>query len=96
MTVARFYEMRAVEGKQDDLEVALRNLADCARSLAGCEGVELLRDKDDDGHFFLIEKWVSADVHRNARAAFPNETVAPAVAAMASQNGAYLDYLKTL
>jgi quinol monooxygenase YgiN len=96
MTVARFYEMRAVEGKQADLEDALRNLADCARSLAGCEGVELLRDAADEGHFVLIEKWVSADVHKSARAAFPNETVAPAVAAMASQNSAYLDYLKTL
>lgn len=97
MTTARFYIMHAAEGKDAALETALRALADAVRPVAGCEGVELLRDSGNERRFFFIEKWASIEAHKEGGKALGKEIFAPVMAALdGPPDGSYLDYLKTL
>lgn len=97
MTVARHYVMHAAEGKDAQLETALRDLADKVRPIPGCEGVELMRDIGNERRFIFIEKWESVDAHKGAGAHLPKETLAPVMATLdGPPDGGYLDYLKTI
>jgi quinol monooxygenase YgiN len=97
MTIARLYVLHAAEGKDAALETALRNLADAVRILAGCEGVELMRDSGNERRFVFIEKWESVEAHKAGGEAISKEVRAPVGASLASPpDGSYLDYLKVL
>ncbi|SNS77667.1 Antibiotic biosynthesis monooxygenase [Sphingomonas laterariae] len=95
MTVARHYVMHAAAGQDAVLETALGGLADAVRKLAGCEGVELLRDIGNERRFVFIEKWASVDAHKAAGEQLPKDAIAPVMGALdGPPDGAYLDYLK--
>ncbi len=97
MTVARHYVMHAAEGKDAMLEAALGNLADAVRSVAGCEGVEMLRDLGNERRFIFIEKWESIEAHKSGGKLIPKEIFAPMMAALdGPPDGAYFEYLKTI
>ena len=97
MTVARHYVMHAAEGKDAALEAALTALADAVRTIAGCEGVELMRDCGNERRFVFIEKWASIEAHKEGGKTLDKSIFAPMMAALdGPPEGAYLDYLKTL
>jgi Uncharacterized conserved protein len=97
MTTARFYIMHAAEGLDAMLETALNDLADAVRPLAGCLGVELMRDSGNERRFIFIEKWASIEAHKEAGKALGKEALAPVWAALdGPPDGSYLDYLKTI
>jgi quinol monooxygenase YgiN len=94
MTVARLYRMTAADGKEQALLEALTDLERVVRPLAGCVGVELLRDARKPGSFLFIEKWASIEAHKGASSTLPKETLGPVMATLAGPpEGAYLDYL---
>ena len=97
MTVARHYIVYAAEGKVDELERALRNLADAVRAVGGCRGVDVMRDLDDERRYVFIEKWESVEVYKASSAKMPNEAVAPMMAALQGPpHSAYLEFLAML
>lgn len=97
MTVARHYVMHAAEGKDASLETALNALAVTVRGIAGCEGVELLRDCGNERRFVFIEKWTSIEAHKEGGKQVSKEVFAPVMGALdGPPDGAYFDYLSTL
>jgi quinol monooxygenase YgiN len=103
MTVARHYTMYAAEGKGAALEMALCEFADTLMAVAGVEGVEVLRDIDNERRFVFIEKWESIDAHK-AAGSNPQDVPAEAHVALkqvmaaveGTPDGAYLDYRKAV
>lgn len=96
MTIARHYIVCAAEGKTDELESALRNLANAVRAVVGCHGVDVMRDLDDERRYVFIEKWESIEVYKASSAKLPKEVVAPMMAALdGPPQAAYLDLLAT-
>jgi quinol monooxygenase YgiN len=97
MTIARTYFMHAKEGHGAALEAALTALADAVRPIAGCSGVDLLRDMVDDRRFLFIEKWDSKEAHENGGNSLPKDALTPVMAVLdGPPDGAYFDYLKTV
>jgi quinol monooxygenase YgiN len=97
MTVARVYIMHAMESADATLEAALDALADAVRPIAGCEGVELLRDIGNERRFLFIEKWSDEEAHKAAGPQLAKDVLAPVMAALdGPPDGAYFDYLKTV
>lgn len=97
MTVARHYVMHAAEGKDATLEAALGQLADALAGIAGCEGVELLRDLGNERRFVFIEKWTTVEAHKAGGAQLPKAVMGDIMGALdGPPDGAYLDYLKTV
>ncbi|HET6733383.1 putative quinol monooxygenase [Mycobacterium sp.] len=97
MTVARHYIVYAAEGRTDELDTALRNLADAVRAVAGCHGVDVMRDLEDERRYVFIEKWESVEVYKASLAKLPNEVVAPMMAALdGPPQAAYLDLVAAL
>lgn len=97
MSIVRHYVMRAAEGREEALEEALAELADVARGLAGNEGVELLRDQDDTGRFFFIERFASIEDHKNGGANLPKPLMSRIMEALdGGPDGGYLVPLKAV
>ena len=97
MTIARHYIMTAKPGTGDALRSALEALADAVRPLAGCEGVEMLRDTEAADRFVFIEKWASIDAHKSAASQLPKEAFGPMMATLAGRpDGSYLEYGKII
>jgi quinol monooxygenase YgiN len=96
MTIARHYVMEATPGQEKALEAILLALADdMTGSMAGCLGVELLRDAGNVARFVLIEKWQSVEAHAAAVAGFSRETAKALRATLAHPlEGAYFDVLR--
>ncbi len=96
MTVARHYLMHAREGMDATLETVLIDIAKAVHPLAGCEGVEMLRDIGNERRFVFIEKWADVDAHKAASSSLDKSIVARLTAALdGPPDGAYLDYLRT-
>ena len=96
MTVARLYIMHAAEGKDAQLETALRGVVGAIRGVPGCEGIELLRDIGNERRFIFIEKWDSEESHKAAPGHLPEGLLEPVGAALdGPPDGAYFDYLRT-
>lgn len=94
MTIARLYIVPAADGKSAEMETALVNLSKIVSAVAGCEGVELLRDMGNEHRFILIEKWASEEDHARSLAAMSKDALAPVQAAAGGPpDGAYYDYL---
>lgn len=97
MTIARHYVMHAADGKDAVLEAALGSLAAVVRAIAGCEGVELLRDLSNERRFIFIEKWESIEAHKAGGKQIPKEEFGPMMAALdGPPDGAYFGYLRTI
>lgn len=97
MTIARVYIMHAAEGKDASLETFLGELADTVRTVAGCEGVEMLRDLGNERRFLFIEKWATVEAHKEAGKVLPRELFSGLMANLdGPPDGAYFDYLKTV
>jgi len=95
MTVARLYVMHAKAGQSAQMEAALGKVADLVRTVAGSEGVELLRDTGNEHRFIFIEKWDSEASHAKALSGMPPGSLDAVQAAMdGPPDGAYFDYLK--
>jgi len=95
MTIARTYFMHAKEGQDAALETALAVLADTVRPIAGCSGVEILRDLGNERRFLFIEKWDSEQAHKEGGKSLPKDTFAPVMATLdGPPDGSYFDYLK--
>ncbi len=94
MTVVCYYVMHAGENKAGALEIALTTLAGIVRPIAGCEGVQLLRDLGNDRRFVFVEKWLSVEAHKASGAHVPKEAFAPIMGLVESPpDSGYLDYL---
>ncbi|EQB07547.1 antibiotic biosynthesis monooxygenase [Sphingobium sp. HDIP04] len=86
--------MHAKEGMSAALETALRAVTDAVRPLAGCEGVELMRDIGNERRFVFIEQWADVDAHKAAVEILDKALFAPMLAALdGPPDGLYLDYL---
>jgi heme oxygenase (mycobilin-producing) len=95
MAIARHYMMQAAPGQEKALEAILLTLAEMAGGMAGCQGVQLLRDKGSAGRFVLVEKWESVDAHTAAVVGFSREIGKSLRATLAHPlEGAYFDYLR--
>lgn len=96
MTVARHYIMHAKVGESASLQTALEALADAVCTLAGCIGVDMLRDIGNEDRFVFLEKWESVDAHKAAGSQLPKELLAPLGSLLdGPPDGAYLDYIKS-
>ena len=97
MTIARHYTMTAASGKGDALENALAALGDQVRAIAGCDGIELLRDPDNMDRFIFIEKWSSAEVHKTAGRHVDQDAMGKVMALLgAAPEGGTLHYIRII
>ena len=97
MTVVRHYVMHAQEGQDAVLETALRQIAELVSPIAGCEGIEVLRDLGNEKRFIFIEKWDSEEAHKDAGGNLAKEVIGPVMGALdGPPDGSYLDYLKVV
>lgn len=95
MAVARVYRMKAAQGQGDGLGAALQRLIDALQGLPGMQGVEMLRDIDKPEEYLFIEKWDSAEAHKESGALVPKEAFAPVLDALAEKAGSgYFDYIR--
>lgn len=90
MSVLRQYQITANDGAE--LIAAFDALDKVLKTIAGFEGLELLRDVDQADRFVLHERWASPAAHAAAGAQMPPEAGARVRAAMASiASGCYLE-----
>ena len=54
-------EIRAAEGRGDDLVALLRDTLPDTRARQGCEGVTVHRDVDEPDAIVLIERWATRE-----------------------------------
>ncbi|ARR55662.1 antibiotic biosynthesis monooxygenase [Rhizorhabdus wittichii DC-6] len=95
MTTARLYIMHAKEGRDAELETALRDLAAAVAGFTGSEGAEVLRDAGNERRFVLIEKWASIEAHEATKEPFKKLPMMGALmeALDGPPDGSYYDYL---
>lgn len=79
MTWTRINEFEAAAGKEQDLKDFLSELLTYLRASDGCEGAELLVEKDVPAHFVVLERWASKEQHGASLAAFPKEKMQSAM-----------------
>lgn len=93
----RFYSMTAKKGEEAALIDAISALSSLVRALEGCTGVQFLSDVREEGRFYLLEEWISADAHKAAAKTLSAEDVAPMIAAIDKQvKPAWLESLISL
>lgn len=78
----RFYRMTARSGQAAALRSALEALASQVQQIAGCQGTELFGDADKPGTFVFLERWISADAHKDGGKLLGKEAFAPVMAAL--------------
>jgi quinol monooxygenase YgiN len=64
MSVIAIYNIRAADGKADDLLAMLRQGRDFTSTVEGSESFEVFQGKDDPHAFVMVERWTSVDAHR--------------------------------
>lgn len=68
MTIAAILDLRLKRESLDTArEVVAKILAE-TRAFEGCEGVDVLIDDEDEGHWLCVEKWASAEADAAYRA----------------------------
>lgn len=93
MSVARFYTMRAAEGKADALEAAIADIVVAVSQVPGCQGATLMRGIDDPSEFVFFEKWGSVEEHGEALKTVPPGALDAVNANLAGPpEGKYLDW----
>ena len=91
MAVLRYYDMTAIEGRQQELRAALVALAEKIRPCAGSEGVELYEDLDAPARFVFVERWRSMEDHKAAGKALGRTAFQPVLAVLSQPpEGRYL------
>lgn len=73
MQVTRINRFFAKPHLSEDLHEFLASILPIIQSAEGCEGVQLLRGKDDPHEFVIIEQWASVAAHKGATQAIPPE-----------------------
>jgi len=63
MTVTVLLEITVPPEKSGAVEAMLAEMLVDTRKFDGCLGVDAIRNQDDPGNFFLIERWQSRDHH---------------------------------
>jgi quinol monooxygenase YgiN len=79
MSITRINEFQAAEGKAGELFVFLKSLIPYISSSQGCLMCEVLRSKDDDSDFVVIEKWASEEDHARSIENYPKEQMQAAM-----------------
>ena len=79
MSITRINEFQAAEGKAEDLFEFLKSLLPYISSSKGCESCEVLRSKDAQDSFVVIEKWDSIESHEKSIESFPKEEMQAAM-----------------
>jgi len=79
MNVTRINEFQAAEGKAEELFEFLKSLLPYITSSEGCESCEVLRNKDAQESFVVIEKWNSVESHQKSIESFPKEDMQAAM-----------------
>jgi quinol monooxygenase YgiN len=80
MSVTVLLEINVPVGKSGAVEKMLAEMLVDTRKFDGCLGVDAVRNQDDPGNFFLIERWQSR-VHHERYNAWRAETGASSSAA---------------
>lgn len=57
MSEVLIYDLRARQGKADELLVSLRAGRDFGRTVDGCEGYDVFQSGADPHDFVMIERW---------------------------------------
>jgi quinol monooxygenase YgiN len=83
MAYIRYYCMTAREGEEEALRSALEALSDKVRPISGCGGTELLEDADKPGRYVFLERWTSADAHKEGGKLLGKGAFAPIMATLA-------------
>jgi quinol monooxygenase YgiN len=63
MSVTAIYDIRAADGKAEQLLAILRQGRDFTATVEGSEGFEIFQGKDDPHKFVMIERWNSVEAH---------------------------------
>ena len=81
--LTRINEFTAAEGKSDETATFLQSLVPYISSCEGCLGCEVLRSRESEDKFVVIEKWQSEQAHKASIAGFPQENMQVAMALFA-------------
>ena len=73
MSIIRVNEFLSADGKSDELHNFLKSLIPYISNSKGCTSCEVLKQKDADNHFIVIERWESIECHKQSIANFPKE-----------------------
>jgi len=79
MILTRINEFEAVKGKEEELHNFLKSLVPYISSSAGCHSCEVLKNKDDNGKFVVVEKWDCIESHKKSIENFPKEEMQAAM-----------------
>lgn len=63
MSVTVLLEITVPTGKSAAVEAMLADMLVDTRKFDGCLGVDAVRNQEDPGNFFLIERWQSREHH---------------------------------
>lgn len=75
MSVTRINEFRAIDGRQDELRLALTNLLPSIRASEGCLSVHLLQSESDPTRVVVVEVWRDHSTHQAAARAIPQTSL---------------------
>ncbi len=79
MSITRINEFQAAEGKAEELFGFLKSLIPHISSSEGCKSCEVLRNKDSQESFVVIEKWDSIESHQKSIKSYPKEKMQAAM-----------------
>ncbi len=61
MAITVFFDLRLTPDGVSEAPAMLREILADTRAFEGCEGVDVLIDRDDPTHLVLVERWESAE-----------------------------------
>ena len=79
MSITHITEFEAAANQEDALYAFLQSLIPYISSSQGCLSCEILKNTDDASRFVAIEKWVSAESHRNSVEGYPKDDMQAAM-----------------
>jgi len=79
MNVTRINEFEAAADKEEELYKFLKSLIPYISSSEGCQSCEVLKNRDNNGKFVVVEKWDSVESHMKSLAQFPKEEMQAAM-----------------
>ncbi|HKR18390.1 MAG TPA: antibiotic biosynthesis monooxygenase [Rhizorhapis sp.] len=85
MAVARHYHLKAADGKAGGLAAALSQLAGALVSLPGFAGAEIPVRADQPDPFVFVEKWTSAEAHKDSAPHMPKAVMASIMSAISGR-----------
>ncbi len=92
MSITRINEFQAAEGKSEELADFLKSLVPYISSCEGCTSCEVLRNREDQDRFVVIEKWDSRASHEKSIENFPKEKIQAAMSLLsAAPKGSYYE-----